>query len=459
MSQGPYLIVLLVSAIAFVVIATSRWKLHPFIVLIVAAYGVALLSGLPPLEVEVMVRQGFGGIVSYIGLIIVFGTLIGTLLEKSGAAITLAETVLRLFGKRFPGLALSLIGYIVSIPVFCDSGYIILSSLKRSIVKRTGQSAVMMSVALATGLFASHTLVPPTPGPIAAAGNLGLSEQLGLVIIMGLSLSIVPVLAGYAWAVWAGKHYQSQEDFEAHGDGPLPAEHSVEELDENTINRPSVNKAFSPIIVPIVLIALGSIAAYPTHPFGSDSVFILLSFFGKPLNALIVGFILALRLLPSWNEQTLNGWMGEGLKSAAIIILITGAGGAFGHVLKATPIGNYLGEALAQYQMGVLLPFIISAALKTAQGSSTVAMVTTSALIAPLLVTLGLDSEMGRVLAVMAVGAGAMTVSHANDSFFWVVAEFSGMDVKTAYRAFTLATLLQGLATISVIALLAFFLI
>ena len=459
MSQGPYLIVLLVSAIAFVVIATSRWKLHPFIVLIVAAYGVALLSGLPPLEVEVMVRQGFGGIVSYIGLIIVFGTLIGTLLEKSGAAITLAETVLRLFGKRFPGLALSLIGYIVSIPVFCDSGYIILSSLKRSIVKRTGRSAVMMSVALATGLFASHTLVPPTPGPIAAAGNLGLSEQLGLVIIMGLSLSIVPVLAGYAWAVWAGKHYQSQEDFEAHGDGPLPVEQSVEELDENTINRPSVNKAFSPIIVPIVLIALGSIAAYPTHPFGSDSVFILLSFFGKPLNALIVGFILALRLLPGWNEQTLNGWMGEGLKSAAIIILITGAGGAFGHVLKATPIGNYLGETLAQYQMGVLLPFIISAALKTAQGSSTVAMVTTSALIAPLLVTLGLDSEMGRVLAVMAVGAGAMTVSHANDSFFWVVAEFSGMDVKTAYRAFTLATLLQGLATISVIALLAFFLI
>ena len=459
MSQGPYLIVLLVSAIAFVVIATSRWKLHPFIVLIVAAYGVALLSGLPLLEVEVMVRQGFGGIVSYIGLIIVFGTLIGTLLEKSGAAITLAETVLRLFGKRFPGLALSLIGYIVSIPVFCDSGYIILSSLKRSIVKRTGRSAVMMSVALATGLFASHTLVPPTPGPIAAAGNLGLSEQLGLVIIMGLSLSIVPVLAGYAWAVWAGKHYQSQEDFEAHGDGPLPVEQSVEELDENTINRPSVNKAFPPIIVPIVLIALGSIAAYPTHPFGSDSVFILLSFFGKPLNALIVGFILALRLLPGWNEQTLNGWMGEGLKSAAIIILITGAGGAFGHVLKATPIGNYLGEALAQYQMGVLLPFIISAALKTAQGSSTVAMVTTSALIAPLLVTLGLDSEMGRVLAVMAVGAGAMTVSHANDSFFWVVAEFSGMDVKTAYRAFTLATLLQGLATISVIALLAFFLI
>jgi GntP family gluconate:H+ symporter len=151
--------------------------------------------------------------------------------------------------------------------------------------------------------------------------------------------------------------------------------------------------------------------------------------------------------------------MGEGLKSAAIIILITGAGGAFGHVLKATPIGNYLGETLAQYQMGVLLPFIISAALKTAQGSSTVAMVTTSALVAPLLVTLGLDSEMGRVLAVMAVGAGAMTVSHANDSFFWVVAEFSGMDVKTAYRAFTLATLLQGLATISVIALLAFFLI
>ena len=155
------------------------------------------------------------------------------------------------------------------------------------------------------------------------------------------------------------------------------------------------------------------------------------------------------------NEETLSGWIGEGLKSAAIIIMVTGAGGALGAVLKATPIGAYLGETLATYHLGIFLPFIIAAALKTAQGSSTVALVTTSALVAPLLGSLGLGSEMGRVLTVMAIGAGAMTVSHANDSFFWVVTQFSGMDVSTAYKSQTMATLVQGLVTIVVVALLA----
>ena len=156
-------------------------------------------------------------------------------------------------------------------------------------------------------------------------------------------------------------------------------------------------------------------------------------------------------LFPKLNKETLTGWIGDGISAAAPILLITGAGGAFGTILKETQIGDTLGSVLAGYQLGIFLPFIIAATFKTAQGSSTVALVATSALIAPLLSTIGLDSLYGKVLAVMATGAGAMTISHANDSFFWVVTQFSGMDVKTGYKTQTMATLIQGVSSMVLI--------
>mgnify|MGYP000899231025 CR=1 FL=1 len=448
MVQGPILLVILLIGIIFIVVATSKFKLHPFIALLVAAYGIAFAAGMKPTEIGDVISQGFGGILTGIGIVIILGTIIGTILEKSGAAITMADTVLKVVGEKHPGIAMSIIGYIVSIPVFCDSGFVILSSLKKSLAKRSQVSAVMMSVALATGLYATHTLVPPTPGPIAAAGNLGLENQLGWVILLGLVIAIVPTIAGYLWAVQAGKKYKSKEDLEA-----LQLDH--DEIREKYKELPSAWKSFAPILVPILLITLGSIAAFPTKPFGEGGWFTFFIFLGKPINALFIGFLFSLLLLPTWDEETLSGWIGQGLKDAAIIIMITGAGGSLGKVLSTTPIGDYLGTTLASWNLGIFLPFIIAAALKTAQGSSTVALVTTSTLVAPLLPALGLASVLGKVLTVMAIGAGAMTVSHANDSFFWVVAEFSGMDVSTAYKSQTVATLIQGISTIIVVAIIA----
>ncbi|GMQ58657.1 GntP family permease [Vallitalea sediminicola] len=452
MVQGPVLILILLLGIAFIVLATSKLKIHPFIALLITSYGIALAAGMPVLEIGSTIRSGFGGILNYIGIVIILGTIIGTILEKSGAAITMADTVLKVVGEKRPGLAMSIIGYIVSIPVFCDSGFVILSSLKKSLAKRTKSSSVMMTVALATGLYATHTFVPPTPGPIAAAGNLGLEDKLGIVILVGIFVALIGMLAGYFWAKIAGKKYRSKEDDEK-------LEFSYEEIKEKYGKLPSAWKAFAPILIPIVLITLGSIASFPTQPFGQGTAYTFFAFLGKPINALVIGFFFSLLLLPKLNEETLTGWVGEGLKSAAIIIMVTGAGGALGAVLKATPIGSYLGETLATYNLGILLPFVIAAALKTAQGSSTVALVTTSALVAPLLGALGLQSTMGSVLTVMAIGAGAMTVSHANDSFFWVVTEFSGMDVSTAYKSHTMATLIQGLVTFAVVVILSFILI
>ncbi|NLB26915.1 MAG: GntP family permease, partial [Bacteroidales bacterium] len=220
------------------------------------------------------------------------------------------------------------------------------------------------------------------------------------------------------------------------------------------IKLPSSVLSLLPIVAPIILIALRSAAAYPSYPFGNGWVSKTLCFTGEPVNALLIGFLLSFLLFPEFNRKTLTGWVGDGISAAAPILLITGAGGAFGAILKETHIGNTIGDMLAGYSLGIFLPFIIAAAFKTAQGSSTVALVATSALIAPLLGSIGLESLYGKVLSVMAIGAGAMTVSHANDSYFWVVTQFSGMDVNTGYKTLTAASLIQGATSMIAVYLL-----
>ena len=449
------LILILLAVIGFIVIATTKFKLHPFLALISAAFIAAFAYGLPADSIAKTITSGFGGILGYIGLVIVLGTIIGVILEKSGAAITMADSVIRILGDRFPTLTMTIIGYIVSIPVFCDSGFVILNSLKESLAKRLRTSSVAMSVALATGLYATHTFVPPTPGPIAAAGNLGLESNLGLVIGVGVFVAAVAALAGMLWAN-RFKDVAPDNIDEAHQE----LNQDWKALKESYGKLPTAGQAFSPIFVPILFICLGSIAKFPSYPLGQGMVFDVLAFLGQPLVALFIGLLLSIRLLKSDDKAEEFGQrISQGITSAAPILLITGAGGAFGAVLKATELGSYLGETLSSYGVGIFMPFIVAAALKTAQGSSTVALVTTSALVAPMLAQLGLDTEMGRVLTVMAIGAGAMTVSHANDSFFWVVSQFSRMSVGLAYRAQTTATLIQGVTAMALVYLLSLILL
>lgn len=441
--------------IIFIIVATAKLKWHPFLVLILSAFLVALLYQVPIATVPKTIAEGFGNILGYIGLVIVFGTIIGLILEKTGAAIVMAETVIKLLGERFPTLTMSIVGAVVSIPVFCDSGFVILNSLKESLANRLKVSNVAMSVALATGLYSTHTFVPPTPGPIAAAGNLGLEANLGLVIGMGLLVSVVAVTAGWLW---------SQRFLTAipESDNPFMStdKAAVMQAREQYGQLPSATMAFLPIIVPIILICLASIVAFPSKPFGSGLLAQLLGFVGHPLSALLIGLFLSFLLIKGNNKsQLISDSIAEGLTVAAPILLITGAGGAFGAMLKATSVGTYLGETLSSLGLGILMPFIVSAALKTAQGSTTVALVTTSALVAPMLGQIGMDSDMGRVLCVMAIGAGAMTVSHANDSYFWVVSQFSRMSVPQAYKAHTVATGIQGVVSMVFIWLLSIILL
>ena len=437
MVEGLLLIGILLVAVAGIVLATARLKLHPFLALIAAAFFVGVTTGMPLPELAVHITDGFGNMMRSIGLVIAAGTLIGVILEKSGGALRMAEVVLRRVGESRPQLAMSITGAIASVPVFCDSGFVILSSLNKAIAKRAQVSLASMSVALATGLYATHTLVPPTPGPIAAAGNLGVEEHLGLVILIGLVVAIPTIAVGYLWAMRVAI--------------AVPTSTETEPLDHEAITvhfgkLPSTAASFAPIVVPILLIGLGSVIAFTGYTgFGHE----LGRFLGTPVVALFVGLLFAFRLMPKWNEATLSGWIADGIKAAAPILLITGAGGAFGAVLSATKLSGLI-QGLAEGGLFggpfvLVLPFLIAAAMKTAQGSSTAALVLTSALVAPFLAGMGIASPVQLALVVMSIGAGAMTVSHANDSYFWVVTQFSGIAVKDAYKAFTLATLVQGL--------------
>ena len=442
----------LVLTILFIIFATAKLKWHPFLVLILSAFLVALFYQVPLNTVAKTISDGFGGILGYIGLVIVFGTIIGLILEKTGAAIVMAESVIKVLGPRFPTLTMSIVGAVVSIPVFCDSGYIILNSLKESLAERLHVSSVAMSIALATGLYATHTFVPPTPGPIAAAGNLGLESNLGLVIMVGVVVTAVAVLAGW-W--WSNRFLNVTPDNIDALDAPAATLPENMKTRDDYSNMPSATMAFLPIIVPIVLICLSSVANFPSAPFGSGTLTDILVFIGNPLTALLIGLFLSFLLINTEQKtQQISDSISQGLVVAAPILLITGAGGAFGAMLKVTPIGDYLGTTLSALGLGIFMPFIVSAALKTAQGSTTVALVTTSAMVAPLLDQIGLDSELGRVFCVMAIGAGAMTISHANDSFFWIVSQFSRMSVSQAYKAHSMATGIQGVTSIVFIWLL-----
>ncbi len=430
------ILIALVIVVVLMVIAATKFNFHPFLSLLFAAIVMGFIGGLNESEVISTLMDGFGKTLGSIGIIIAFGTIIGAYLEKSGGARTLANWVLKIIGTKRSALAMNLTGFIVSIPVYCDSGFIILSSLNKAISKKTKIPLVVLGVSLAAGLYATHVFVPPTPGPLAAAAAL--DADLGLVILLGLVVAIPVSLAGMFWAKYIGKKLSSND--------------IVEDVVENeSIKLPKTSWSFAPIVIPIILIALKSIAAYPTYPFGEAFVFKLFNFIGNPVIALFIGVFLAFKLKGKETQETHFNWVTAGLKEAGIIILITGAGGAFGAILRATGIGDVIGASFSDMHLGLLLPFIIAAVLKSAQGSSTVSIITTAAIIAPILESFGLDSSLGRALSVLAIGAGAMTVSHLNDSFFWVVAQFTEMDTATALKSQTASTFFQGLTGIVIV--------
>lgn len=458
--SGPFLVALLIGAVAFVIVATARFKIHPFLVLLAASYGVGLSSGLSAAETVAAITGGFGGTVGYIGIVIAAGTIIGAVLEQTGGAQRLAESMLRIVGRARAVAAMITTGAVVSIPVFCDSGFIILSPLNRSLAEKSGESMATHAVALSLGLYTTHVFVPPTPGPIAAAAEL--DAELGLVIIFGLIVSIPVLVASYFFARWMGRRVSLSPSRAAVT--RTPSDTTSRERGAHAAPDSSVSAAaaFLPIAMPVLLIALRSIANLPTSPFGEGRFKSILDLLGDPNTALLLGAAAALIGSRNLLRKAEPDWLGAALKQAGVIILITGAGGAFGRTLQASPIGAYLGELIGAADLGIftiIIPFLLAAALKTALGSSTVAIITSASILLPMLPFMGLGGTWGPVLTTLAVGAGGMTVSHANDSYFWVVSQFSGMTVSQAYKLQTVGSAVAGLSGILTILILALILL
>ncbi|HPB61688.1 MAG: GntP family permease [Spirochaetia bacterium] len=442
MVSGIVALILLLLAVIAIVVLTGKYRINAFLVLIGVSFVFGLLIGLPALDVVVGIKNGFGGTLTSIGIVIVAGTILGTILEKTGAALSMTRAILNMVGKSHAPLAMNIAGYIVSIPVFCDSGYVILNPLNKALAKESGISMTVMAVALSTGLYATHTMVPPTPGPIAAAGTLG--ADLGKVILLGLIAAIPASLSGLLWATKFAKRYEIEPEIQG----------TYSEIVKKFGKLPNTLLSFLPIVLPIVLILLKSVAEFPSKPFGNGDFRVFLSFIGDPVTALILGVLCSLLLVHKGElKKAISDWMGEGIKESAIILVITAAGGSLGAIIKASPITDFIKTNMASMHLGILLPFMISAALKTAQGSSTVAIVTTAGIMAPLLQTLGLDPA----LTTIAIGAGSMVVSHANDSYFWVVSQFSGMPVNTAYKAYSSATAVEGVVAFLMVLVLSLF--
>lgn len=450
---GLPLIIVFVLAIVVMIVAISKYKIHPFLSIMAVSLILALVAGIPLVDtanadgtttsgIATVIGAGFSGTFSSIGIVIILGALVGSILEQTGAALKLADMVIKVVGKKNPELAIELMGWVVSIPVFCDSGFVILDPIRKALVKRTGTSSVAMTVALSAGLYISHVFIPPTPGPIAAANTLGIGDNLLLVMGLGALASILPLIAGLIYAKYIGKKVKSADELT--DDGTVTK--TYEELVAEYGKLPNGLNALAPILVPIVLMALGSIASMAGW---TGFINELCSFLGKPIIALAVGTVFGIIQLGTAKKMDkFYEITNDTLKTVGPILFVTAAGGVLGKVISSTSMVSYItSNASILESVGILFPFLLAAILKSAQGSSTVAITTTAGIVAPLMGALGLDTPARAALTVMAIGAGAMTVSHANDSYFWVVTNFGGMTPEQGYKTQTVMTLVLGISS------------
>lgn len=460
---GIALIITFVIAIIVMILAISKLKIHPFLSIMSVSLILGLVAGIPlvnktaedgtvTLGIANVIGAGFSGTFTSIGIVIILGALVGTILEATGAAFKLADMVVKLVGPKHPELAIELMGWVVSIPVFCDSGFVILNPIRKAMVQRTRTSSVAMTVALSAGLYASHVFIPPTPGPIAAANTLGIGNNLLLVMGLGAVVSIPALIGAYFYAKYIGKRVKATDEADA-GEITKTYEQIVAEYGR----LPSGFLSLSPIIVPIILMALGSIASMAKW---TGMLFDICSFLGTPIIALAVGVLFGVWLLiDTKTSGKFYEITNETLKTVGPILFITAAGGVLGKVISSTDMVNFITQHADVIQtIGIFFPFVLSAILKSAQGSSTVALTTTAGIVAPLMGALGFTSPVMAALTVMAIGAGAMTVSHANDSYFWVVTNFGSMTPQQGYKTQTMVTLIEGICAMAGIFVLSLFL-
>ena len=437
--------IILIISILLIIILSSKFKFNTFYVLFVVAILVGLTAKFSGEEVIKNLKAGFGHTLEKIGLLIILGTTLGVILEKTKATLSIANYILEKTGEKYAGIAITLIGFIIGLPIFCDSGFIVLSGLLYSLGKKVKDSQVFFTVCLAGSLYSVHCLVPPHPGITAAAGLMNV--ELGQTMLLGILLAIPGTMVAYFWGKYSGRKYQY-----------LYSEGADLQEDMNnfeSIILPKPLPSFLPIIIPIVLISLKSIILLNPSIF-SETILDFIKFVGDPIIALFIGILISISLFQKIEKIIINQLLETAIEKAGPILAIIAIGGAFGEIIKMLDLGKTFGETITQYHVGLLIPYLLTMIFKTAQGSSTVAIISSTSIIFPLLPSLGLDSEWGRQITLMAMGAGSMMVSHANDAYFWVVSRFGNLSTDLALKSYTIMTILMGLTTFLMVCVLHF---
>lgn len=443
--SGERMMIALGIGIVILIFLVLKTKIHAFLALIMASVIIGVIGGMPLVNITLendktfgivnSITTGFGGTLGSIGIIIGFGVMMGQIFERTGAAKRMAQTFLKLFGKKREEEALALTGFLVSIPIFCDSGFVILAPIAKAISRVTKKSVISLGAALAAGLVITHTLVPPTPGPLGVCGIFGV--DVGKFILYGIVVAIPMTVACTFYARWIGKKiYQIPDDKEGFVRLPYQEPDYSQDFSVGFENLPSALESFAPLFLPIILILISTVSSALGKTSGFMQVF---QFLGSPIVAVGIGLVLAIFTLGRnlTREEAIKE-MEKGMASAGIIMLVTGGGGALGQIIKDSGLGTYMAEALAGTAVPiVILPFLISTAMRFIQGSGTVAMTTAASISAPIILAAGVNP----ILGALACCVGSLFFSYFNDSYFWVVNRTLGVgEVKDQIATYSITS-------------------
>ncbi|UXX81352.1 GntP family permease [Reichenbachiella carrageenanivorans] len=437
------LILSVLGGIGVLLILILYFQIQAFLALLIASISVGLIAGMAPSTIMDAMKTGMGNTLGFVATVVGLGAIFGAILEHSGAAGALANFFLDKMGEKKAPWAMTLTGFVVAIPVFFDVAFIILVPLIYSLQRRSGQSLFLFAIPLLAGLAATHSFIPPTPGPVAVADILG--ADLGLVILFGFIVGIPAVIVS----------------------GPMLAKRlakitfiaapPLDEEPKETSKNPNLAIVLAIIATPILLIVLNTIS----KTWLKVGVLInWLAFFGHPFMALIIANLLAwyfMGIKKGFSKEQLLKMSTQSLAPAGIIILLTGAGGVFKQILMDTGAGQMLANAFADnLSSPFIFAFVMAALMRVVQGSATVAMITSAGMTSALIASANLSAAQLSLL-VIAIASGATVLSHVNDSGFWLINRYLGLTVKQTFKSWTLMTTLLGLSSFVITLILAYF--
>ncbi len=444
------LLIIFTVALVFVLLSIIKFKLHPFLALLIGGLLMGILSGMKLTDIANGLASGFGGTMEGIGIIIILGVALGNLLHLSGATGQIASLMLKMTGKKNAPLAVNLTGYIVSIPVFFDAAFVILINLVKSLSRKGKVPFITLATALSVGLITTHALVIPTPGPIAVAGTMG--ANIGWFLLYSIIVSLpASIIGGVVYGNILGKRKEYREDFANSFDDIDEYEEGKE---DKNVKLPSGGLGIFLIFLPIIIILLGTVASLFLEK--DTALYVFFNFIGNKNIALLIGVIVAYICLRTYIKQSFNDIVTDAATQSGIILAITGAGGAFGKIINNTGIGELLVEGMSGLTAGagiamIIAAFIISQVLRAAQGSTTVALVTTSAIFAPIIAGM---AGVSPILVGLAICAGGIGISLPNDSGFWVVNRFGKFNLKQTMQTWTVGGTISGVTALIIIIIL-----